>query len=101
MEPRLSIWTKSVVVSATIYIMSLTLAPQVFAYDLLRASDDKVYTLYRSSMAKGALRVHVATFDADEPAKYNRGNCEIAKQLFQNQPGVNVRYWCEKDYYKK
>ena len=23
-------------------------------------------------------------------------NCDIARQLFQNQPGVTVRYWCER-----
>jgi hypothetical protein len=29
------------------------------------------------------------------------GNCQIAQELFQKQPGVTVKYWCEKDKYKK
>ncbi len=45
----------------------------------------------------------IATFDAPEGATYNRENCEIARVLFQEQPGVNelamagsriVRYFC-------
>lgn len=52
------------------------------------------YTLYRSSFM-GNDRVHVATFDASYGGDYNRANCEIARELFQAQPGVTVRYWCE------
>jgi hypothetical protein len=29
-------------------------------------------------------------------AEYNRSNCEIARSLFQSQPGVIVTYWCER-----
>jgi len=36
----------------------------------------------------------IATFDAPEGAAYNRENCEIARVLFQEQPGVIVRYFC-------
>lgn len=65
-------------------------------------NDDTVYTLYRDSAASGSpLRVHVATFDAREQASYNRDNCEIAKGLFQAQPGVTVTYWCERGRYSK
>jgi hypothetical protein len=46
--------------------------------------------------AVGGARLHVATFDAAEGDEYNRGNCEIAADLFGKQPGVRVRYWCEK-----
>ena len=35
-----------------------------------------------------ALVGHVATFDARESEQYNRANCEVAKQLFSSQPGV-------------
>jgi hypothetical protein len=48
------------------------------------------------------VRVHIATFDSLErhwrshtSGEYNRQNCEIARHLFQNQPGVIVSYWCE------
>lgn len=68
----------------------------------LRTSDD-VFTLYRSSALRNgqAWRLHVATFDAKDGKEYNQGNCEIARELFQNQPNVTVHYWCEKGYFKK
>lgn len=59
------------------------------------------YTLYRSSMASGVVRMHIATFDAEEGEEYNRENCQIAQDLFQKQPGVKVRYWCEMGRYRK
>ena len=68
-----------------------------------RTSEDDVFTLYRSSAVNGGetWRLHVATFDSSDGEKYNLGNCEIAKSLFQEQPMVTVRYWCEKGYFKK
>lgn len=81
---------------------------------LLAACDEtNVYTLYRSSPTIGSIqgegqRVHVATFDATArecafclraDGEYNRENCEIARELFANQPGV-VRYWCEQGRFK-
>ena len=67
----------------------------------LKVSDDLVYTLYRNSVTDENMRMHVATFDADEKESYNKDNCGIAQALFQHQPGVKVRYWCEKGYFKK
>jgi hypothetical protein len=62
-----------------------------------------VYRLYRTSAASADLpgRIHVATFDSCEIAaapenNYNSSNCEIARSLFQRQPGVTVTYWCER-----
>ncbi len=66
-----------------------------------RVSENKVYTLYRSSVMVENMRIHVATFDADEEEKYNCENCETAASLYQNQPGVVAKFWCEKGYYKK
>jgi hypothetical protein len=57
------------------------------------------YTLYRSSTT-GPMRIHVATFDSDAPEEYNRENCQVAVGLFAAQPGVKVRYWCEKGRYR-
>lgn len=76
------------------------------ALALLAACDDSkpkgvVYTLYRNSpTVVGTIsgldaRIHVATFDAEEDNDYNRKNCEMARDLFANQSGVTVRYWCE------
>lgn len=58
-------------------------------------TDGGVYTLYRSSAIDPLARLHVATFDASDGDYYNRDNCDIARSLFQDQPGVTVRYWCE------
>lgn len=66
-----------------------------------RVDSKDVYTLYRSSAVVGGKtwRLHVATMDAADGAEYNRGNCEVAKKLFQSQPGVTVEYWCERGYF--
>ncbi len=66
-----------------------------------RVSEERVYTLYRSNPYLETMRVHVATFDADEKESYNQENCETARALFQARPGVSVRYWCEKGYFTK
>lgn len=74
------------------------------------------YTLYRTGIDLSAkvhdetLRIHVATFDADQDAKYNLANCEFAQELFNaSQPHyrdsiygtIKIKYWCEKGYFKK
>ena len=67
-----------------------------------KPADGNVYTLYRSSPVQGySQRIQMATFDADGPEYVNRGNCEIAADLFQAQPGVTVKYWCEKGRYRE
>ena len=70
---------------------------------LLTGCGDSTYTLYRSSSTTGgeSWRLHIATFDAKEDEAYNMGNCQIAQELFQKQPGISVRYWCEKGNFKK
>jgi len=82
---------------------------------------DSEYALYRTGIDiptqshDETLRIHVATFDADQDAKYNLANCEFAKDLFtSNQPhfrdyrsnnvaagSMKVKYWCEKGRIKK
>ena len=74
------------------------------------------YTLCRTGIDLSAkthdesLRIHVATFDADQDANYNLANCEFAQQLFNaNQPHyrgsiydtIKTKYWCEKGHFKK
>jgi hypothetical protein len=61
---------------------------------------DTTYTLYRSSPIEESGRIHVATFDADESENYNRENCNLAARLFQAQPRVQTRFWCEKGAYR-
>lgn len=60
-----------------------------------------VFTLYRTSVTDENLRIHVATFDSADGEDYNRENCNIALSLFQSQPGVTVKYWCEKGRYRR
>jgi len=57
------------------------------------------YTLYRTSPGDASMRIHVATFDANETESYNRENCEVAARLFAAQPSITVRYFCEKGPY--
>ena len=59
---------------------------------------ENVNTLYRSSVLDGTMRIHIATFDTNNSGDYNSENCTIARDLFLNQPGVNVAYWCERGY---
>jgi hypothetical protein len=54
----------------------------------------EAFTLYRTSPVSDE-RVYIATF-AGEGIDYNRGNCRIAAELLQAQPGVTVKFWCEK-----
>jgi len=67
----------------------------------LSACSDNTYTLYRTQVRNENARTHVATFDAKEDESYNKGNCQIAQELFQKQPEVIIKYWCEKGKYKK
>jgi hypothetical protein len=67
----------------------------------LAGCDDAAYTLYRNSILDTNARYHVATFDAAEPDNYNQENCAVAQELFQKQPGVKTRFWCEKGKFRK
>lgn len=64
-------------------------------------TDGSDFTLYRNSALDEAARIHVASFDARDGEAYNRGNCEIAQSLFQQQPGAKTRFWCEKGRFRK
>ena len=66
-----------------------------------RAGSADAYTLYRSSIVEGVGRIHVATFDSKDGENYNSENCELAASLFQRQPDVKTRFWCEKGKFKK
>ncbi len=65
------------------------------------SGSDSKYTLYRNSVTDENLRVHVATFDAESGNDYNMGNCMIAQELFQKQPGIKTKFWCERGNFKK
>lgn len=63
--------------------------------------ESNVYTLYRSSIVDTDLRVHIASFNTDEKESYNKENCFLAASLFQDQPFVETKFWCEKGKYEK
>ena len=63
--------------------------------------DNESFTLYRNSLTDENMRVHVASFNAAHGEAYNKGNCEQAQQLFQAQPRVRTKFWCEKGIFKK
>ena len=64
-------------------------------------ADDHVYTLYRTSVVNDSMRVHVATFDAAGGEIYNRDSCEYTRALYQDQPRIKTRFFCEKGRYRK
>ena len=59
-------------------------------------ANETAATLYRSSVLNENERYHIATFDANHGSAYNWENCQLAAKLFQAQPGVTTRFWCEK-----
>lgn len=70
----------------------------LFGFALAACSDESsTYHLFRTSAVEGMelKPIFVASFNAMEGGWYNRENCMIAAKLFQDQPGVIVKYWCE------
>lgn len=66
-------------------------------------SDDRTYTLYRNSPAFQAMRIHFASFNANERSAYNQENCEIVARHMNASLGSTpaVRYWCEKGRFRE
>lgn len=79
----------------------LALAGLLLASATGAAPPGATYTLYRSSALDPAMRLHIATFDAAESGSYNQENCAQALALFQAQPGVKAKFWCEAGTFKK
>jgi hypothetical protein len=66
-----------------------------------QARSEDVFTLYRDSPLGQEMRIHVATFDSADGKNYNQENCRLAADLFQAQPGVTARFWCEMGHFRK
>ena len=67
--------------------------------------DDEVATLYREDVTRPHVHYPIATFDAPHKTEdgrfaFNWNNCQIARDLFANQPLVTVKYLCEKGRHK-
>jgi len=71
------------------------------AVALVACDSNDNYILYRNSVTDETMRLHVASFDSSDGHAYNKGNCQIAQELFQKQDGVKTKFWCEKGKYKK
>lgn len=83
------------------YLIAVGIAAMLAGCSGSGASENDVFVLYRNSIANENMRIHVATFDALDGETYNKGNCEQAQALFQAQPGVKAKFWCEKGRFKK
>ena len=81
--------------------MMLGLCIMIAGIALLGCGDAVTYTLYRNSVVLENARLHVATFDAVDGEQYNSENCQAARDLFQQQPGVKTRFWCEKGRFRQ
>lgn len=59
----------------------------------------ETFTLYRNSPFDPSMRLHIATFDADDHDDYNERMCDLTAGLFKNHtlPGQSlpITYWCE------
>ena len=64
------------------------------------AANETASTLIRNSVLNENMRIHIATFDTNAGEAYNWENCQLAAKLFQAQPKVKTRFWCEKSKFK-
>jgi hypothetical protein len=99
-QKKAGIWLRRMRLCMCLATVSLCLALLIFIWSLWEWPSAS-YTLYRNSVLDTTMRIHIATFDTKDGGEYNLDNCNIAKDLFQNQQGVKVRYWCEKGSFKK
>lgn len=71
----------------------------------------ETYTLYRNSPFD-LIRIHWATFDADDRANYNMGNCLMAARLLNanmdasakaegKRRDTSVGFWCEEGEFRE
>jgi hypothetical protein len=69
-------------------------------------SEAETATLYRNSNFVSGMRIHWATFDADDGPAYNINNCMMAARLLNanliasaeaegKEPYSSVGFWCE------
>lgn len=86
------------------------LGVMIFAYCLLFTfvskrvefgPSTKYQTLYSNSVSDSTARVHVSTFDSHAGNDFNKKNCEATRQLFQKQPGLTTKFWCEVGRFRK
>jgi hypothetical protein len=88
---------QAILPAALRYCMAIAIVTSVSGCN----SEGDSFTLYRNSVFDENMRIHVASFNTADGEAYNRGNCEQAQMLFQAQPGVKTKFWCEKGTFRK
>jgi hypothetical protein len=89
------------VVLATVMLVACERSEPITA-----APEAETATLYRNSFLVSEMRIHWATFDADDGPGYNTNNCMMAARLLNanliasadaegKQPYPSVGFWCE------
>jgi hypothetical protein len=73
----------AVCVRASYGIATVCVVSAMCACSIGGESDSNVFTVYRNSVTDENMRIHVATFDANEKDEYNRANCKQAKRFFK------------------
>ncbi len=58
-----------------------------------------IYTLYYANPLAPDQRAHVASFDTGGGSAFNRDNCELAAELFEQRWPGKARFWCEPGTY--
>ena len=98
-----------VLVARSFLLLVLALA----ACDGKQPPEEYTATLYRNSALDHSMRVHWASFDADESDRnYNLNNCSMAARLLnsnvsaseeaeQKEPDPLLGFWCEPGPYTK
>lgn len=80
--------------------------------DLGGISEEEKATLYRNSTFISGMRIHWASFDADDAPNYNMNNCMMAARLLNSNviasadaegkpPHQGVGFWCEPGSFKE
>ncbi|MFN3774135.1 hypothetical protein [Sphingomonas parapaucimobilis] len=92
------------------YLGYLSVVAALMALNACGQGSD-VFTLYRNSTLDETMRIHVATFDADDygngSSRYNQQGCTFtATALTERAAAMNdgtapFHYWCEKGTFRK
>jgi hypothetical protein len=101
---------KTMIHIETLRFRALLVISLILAFSGCARRDEGVYTLYRT-LDNEYMRVHVATFDANqvdaaEREKFNSQTCQAVADMFtaelkRGRMGLKVKFWCEKGRFRK
>ena len=90
---------KNLLIIFTLLVSTVFLSSPCYA----EPDSERVFALYRNNHLDPSIRVHVATFDAQN-RDFNEWYCKKAIKYFRadaKSRGSDARYWCEVGYVKK